>query len=56
MGTNQVIERLQDLETVVAVKQLDRALSKVQIALRWTKWMTSTGQVVDTRVLEQEDK
>ena len=55
MGTGQVIERLQDLETVV-VKQLDRALSKVQIAQRWTKWKTSTGQVVDTRVLEQVDK
>ena len=27
MGTGQVIERLQDLETVVAVNQLDRALS-----------------------------
>ena len=47
-----MIQRLQDLETVV-VKQLDRALSKVQngIALCWTTVTTTIGQMVDTRVL-----
>ena len=52
MGTGQVIQRLQDLEIVV-VKQLDRALSKVQngIVQFWTKRMTSIGQVVYTLVL-----
>ena len=53
----QMIQRLQDLETVV-VKQLDRALSKVQngIALCWTTVTTTIGQVVDTRVLGKVDK
>ena len=52
-----MIQRLQDLETVV-VKQLDRALSKVQngIALCWTTVTTTIGQVVDTRVLGKVDK
>ena len=53
MDTGQVIQRLQDLDT-----ELVRALSKVQngIALCWTKWMTSIGQVVGTRVLGKLDK
>ena len=52
MSAGQVIQRLQDLETVV-VKHLDRALSKVQngIALCWTTVTTTIGQMVDTRVL-----
>ena len=55
--TAQVLQRLQDLETV-AVKQLDRALLEVQtgIVLCWTKWTTSIGQVVDTRVLGKVHK
>ena len=58
MGTGrsaQVIQRLQVLETVL-VKQLDRALSKVQngIVLCWTT-VTTIGQVVDTRVLGKVD-
>ena len=52
MSAGQVIQRLQDLETVV-VKQLDRALSQVQngIALCRTTVTATIGQVVDTRVL-----
>ena len=57
MSADQVIQRLQDLETVV-VKRLDRPLSKVQngIALCWTTVTTTVGQVVDTRVLGKVDK
>ena len=57
MSAGQVIQRLQDLETVV-VKQLDRALSKVQngISLCWTTVTTTNDQVVDTRVLGKVDK
>jgi len=42
----------------VVVKQLDRALSKVQngIKLCWTTVTTTIGQVVDTRVLGKLDK
>ena len=52
-----MMQRLQDLETV-AVKQPDRALSKVQngIALCWTTVTTTIDQVVDTRVLGKVDK
>ena len=57
MSAGQVTQRLQDLETVV-VKQLDRALSKVQngIALCWTTVTTTIDQVLDTRVLGKVDK
>ena len=57
LDVGQVIQRLQDLETV-AVEQLDRELSKVHngIALCWTKRMTWIGQVVNTRVLGKLDK
>ena len=57
MSAGQVIQRMQDLETVV-VKQLDRALSKVQdgMALCWTTVTTTIGQVVDTRVLGKVHK
>ena len=57
MSAGQVSQRLQDLETVV-VKQLDRAVSKVQngIALCWTTVTTTIGQMVDTRVLGKVDK
>ena len=57
MSAGQVIQRLQDLETVV-VKQLDRALSQVQngIALCWTTVTTTNDQVVDTRVLGKVDQ
>ena len=52
-----VLQRLQNLETV-GLKQLDRALLAFQngIVLCWTKWSTSIGQVVDTRVLGKLDK
>ena len=57
MSAGQVIQGLQDLETVV-VKQLDCALSRVQngIVLCWTTVTTTTGQMVDTRVLGKVDK
>ena len=50
MGTGQVIQRPQDLETVV-VKQLDRALSKVQngiaTMLDWSDDVDWTGRQMD---------
>ena len=54
---SQVIQRLQDLKIDV-VKQLDRALSKVQngIALCWTTVTTTIGQGLDARLLGEADK
>ena len=58
MGTGQAaLQRLQNLETA-ALEQMDRALLEVEngFVLCWTKWTTSIGQVVDTRVLGKLDK
>ena len=54
--TEQVLQRLQDLEIVV-VEQLDRALLEVHrgVVLCWTRWMTSIGQVVETHGLWKLD-
>ena len=45
------------LETVV-VRQMDRALSKVQdeIALCWTTVTTTIGHVMDSRVLGEAER
>ena len=52
-----VLQRLPNLETVGS-KQLDRELLAFQngIVSCWKKWTTSSGQVVDTRVLGKLDK